>query len=532
MPGPSRLGVCIATIAAMYPGQHAVDRREQPAVVMATSGRSITFGELDERANRLANLFRDRGLRRGDRVAIFMENNLRYFEAMAAAERTGLYYVCVNSFLTPDEVAYIVDDCGAKVFLTSGATVETAVAAAAGTPEVETFLCVDSAMPVGPFLPYEEVVATLPSAPVPHEELGAAMLYSSGTTGRPKGIVRPLPDAHPSEQLPVMAFTRQLLAMREGMVYLSPAPTYHSAPQASIATAIRLGSTSVVMERFDAGQFLALVEQHRVTHTNMVPTMFSRLLELPTDIRHRHDLSSLEAVTHTAAPCPVPVKQAMIEWLGPILREYYGSTEANGFTFCDSHEWLAHPGTVGRAIHGTLRILDDDEQPVPPGTVGTVWFDGATNFTYHGDPQKTADGRDPTGTCSTVGDIGYVDEDGYLHLTDRKSYMVVSGGVNIYPQEIEDLLVTHPEVLDAAVFGVPNADLGEEVKAVVQVVEGAVAGPALERELIDFCRANLAHYKCPRSVDFEPELPRLPTGKLYKRLLRDRYWGEATSRIV
>jgi long-chain acyl-CoA synthetase len=329
-----------------------------------------------------------------------------------------------------------------------------------------------------------------------------------------------------------MTFAQQLLGMREGMVYLSPAPTYHSAPQASIATALRLGSTCVIMEKFDPELLLELIERHRVTHTNMVPTMFTRLLKLPPEVRARYDVSSLEAVAHTAAPCPVPVKKAMIEWWGPILREYYGSTEANGFAFCDSEEWLAHPGTVGKAIFGTLLIVDENEKPVEPGVVGTVWFADATNFTYYKDEEQTAEGRDPSGQRSTVGDVGYLDEDGYLYLTDRKTYMIISGGVNIYPQEVENLLVTHPKVLDAAVFGVPNADLGEEVKAAVQLVEGQTGSSGLARELIQFCRDNLAHYKCPRTVDFEAELPRLPTGKLYKRLLRDRYWGDATSRIV
>ena len=516
----------------MYPGKHAVDRRDHPALILEPSQQKMTFGEFDANANRLAHLFRKAGLRRGDHVAILMENNLRYCEVMSAAERTGMYYTCVNSYLTANEVAYIVDDCDAKVFLTSVAKSDVAVKAALQTPKVSLFLCVDAIEPIGPFLPYEPAIRSFPPTPVSDEQLGAAMLYSSGTTGRPKGILRPLPDSHPREQLPVMTFAQQLLGMREGMVYLSPAPTYHSAPQASIATALRLGSTCVIMEAFDAELLLQLIERHRVTRTNMVPTMFSRLLKLPDEIRARYDVSSLEAVAHTAAPCPVPVKKAMIEWWGPILREYYGSTEANGFAFCDSEEWLDHPGTVGRAIHGKLVILDEKNEPVAPGVVGTVWFEGATNFTYYKDEEQTAEGRDPTWERSTVGDVGYLDEDGYLYLTDRKAYMIISGGVNIYPQEVENLLVTHPKVLDAAVFGVPNSDLGEEVKAAIQLVDGHSASPELEHELIQFCRDNLARYKCPRSVDFEPELPRLPTGKLYKRLLRDRYWGNEASRIV
>jgi long-chain acyl-CoA synthetase len=360
------------------------------------------------------------------------------------------------------------------------------------------------------------------------------MLYSSGTTGQPKGILRPLPDMHPGDPMPIMAFVKLMFRFREGMTYLNPAPLYHSAPQASVSATLRLGSTAVIMERFDPEQWLRFVERYRITHCQMVPTMFSRLLKLPEQTRKRYDLSSLEVIIHAAAPCPVPVKEAMIEWLGPIIVEYYGATEANGFTFCDSHEWLAHKGTVGKPILGELVILDDDGNPCPTGTAGTVWFRGATNFEYFHDPAKTADSRrqDEAGVMSTVGDVGYVDEDGYLYLTDRKTYMIISGGVNIYPQETENLLVTHPKVADAAVIGVPNEDLGEEVKAVVQLEPGVDPGPDVEQELIDFCREHLARFKVPRSVDFTEELPRLPTGKLYKRLLRDRYWAGHETRIV
>jgi long-chain acyl-CoA synthetase len=358
------------------------------------------------------------------------------------------------------------------------------------------------------------------------------MLYSSGTTGQPKGILRPLPDVHPGTPLPVIQFVTQLWRMREGMIYLSPAPLYHSAPHSSVAVAIRLGATSVIMEHFDPAQYLQLIGQHRVTHSQVVPTMFSRLLKLPDDVRAAADLSSLECIIHAAAPCPVPVKEQMIEWFGPLIVEYYGATEANGFTVCDSEEWLAHKGTVGRTIVGELLILDDDGRPCPVGTPGTVWFRGATNFEYFNAPEKTAETRNEAGDTSTVGDVGYVDDDGYLYLTDRKTYMIISGGMNIYPQETENLLVTHPKVMDAAVIGVPNEDLGEEVKAVVQPVPGVEPGPQLEKELIDFCRSHLSHIKCPRSIDFEEELPRLPTGKLYKRLLRDRYWQGHTTTIV
>jgi long-chain acyl-CoA synthetase len=516
----------------MYPGDHAKHHPDQPALIMATSGEQLTFAEYEANCNRLAHLLRAAGLRRGDHVAMFLENHLRYFELQGAAERTGLYFTCVNSYLTPEEVAYIVDDCEARVFFTSVAKVDVAVEAVAMTPKVEVFLCIDADAPIGPFQPYDEAIAAYPPEPIADEQLGAAMLYSSGTTGRPKGILRPLPETHPSEPLAVMGFITGMFRFREGMRYLSPAPLYHSAPQASVSLTMRLGATSVIMERFDPEHYLQLVERHRITHSQVVPTMFSRMLKLPVEVRTRYDLSSLETIIHAAAPCPVQVKRDMIEWFGPKLIEYYGATEANGFTWCDSEEWLAHPGTVGHPIAGTLLILDDDGNEVPQGETGTVWFDGATNFTYWRDPDKTAESRSASGTASTVGDVGYVDGDGYLYLTDRKTYMIISGGVNIYPQETENLLVTHGKVLDAAVIGVPNEDLGEEVKAVIQVMDGVEPGPELEQELLTFCHAHLARFKCPRTVDFVDELPRLPTGKLYKRLLRDRYWGNTTSRIV
>jgi long-chain acyl-CoA synthetase len=378
----------------------------------------------------------------------------------------------------------------------------------------------------------DEALAGLPDTPIADEWLGTPMLYSSGTTGRPKGIIRPLPENPPSKPLPLFDFLTGLWKYREGMIYLSPAPLYHSAPQAAVSLTIRAGGTAVIMEHFDPEQYLALVERHRITHSQLVPTMFSRMLKLPDEVRGRYDLSSLEIAVHAAAPCPIPVKRQMIDWWGPIIHEYYGATEGLGFTACDSAEWLAHPGTVGRVVLGELHVLDEEMRPTPKGQSGTLWFKTASPFEYFHDPEKTAEARSADQTMSTVGDVGYLDDDSYLHLTDRATFMIISGGVNIYPQECENLLITHPKVADAAVFGVPNEDLGEEVKAVVQPMPGVAPGPALEAELIGFCRENLAHMKCPRSIDFQAELPRLPTGKLYKRLLREAYWGGKTTRIV
>ena len=492
----------------------------------------MTYAELNRRSNRLAHFLRANGLCRLDHYAIFMENNARYVECCSAGERAGLYYTCVNSYLTPDEVAYILDNSESKILITSTAKRNVALQAIAQCPRIESCLVVDGPGDGGRVVNLDAAVSEFPDTPIADEFLGVPMLYSSGTTGRPKGILRPLPENPPGQALPVFDFMVEFWRFRDGTIHLSPAPLFHTAPLVAVALAIRTGGTAVIMEQFDPEQFLALVERHRVTHSVLVPTMFSRMLKLPEEVRRRYDVSTLETAFHGAAPCPVQVKEQMIAWWGPIIHEYYGATEGHGLTACDSSDWLAHRGTIGRVVLGELHVLDEDMQPVPTGTPGTLWFKTASPFEYFKDPVKTKEARSPDGTMSTVGDVGYVDEDGYVYLTDRRTFMIISGGVNIYPQECENLLITHPEVADAAVFGVPNADLGEEVKAVVQPMPGVRPTTAFAEELIAFCREHLAHIKCPRSIDFEEELPRLPTGKLYKRLLRDRYWGERTSRIV
>jgi acyl-CoA synthetase (AMP-forming)/AMP-acid ligase II len=499
---------------------------------MAGSGRTVTFKEYEERANRVAHLLRDAGLRRGDHISVFMENCPEMLEIEAAAERTGLYYTLVNSHLSSEEVAYIVTDSESRVLFGSVNKRDVVESAAENCPGLERMFMVGLEGAAGRWESYEQSISALPAEPVPDESMGSPMLYSSGTTGHPKGIYRELPAGSPDEQPDQTVFFRYLWGLHEDMVYLNPAPLYHSAPQRSVSLALTLGATSVVMERFDPEEWLRLVERYRVTTCQMVPTMFSRLLRLPDHVRLKYDTSSLQTIIHAAAPCPVPVKQAMIDWVGPILNEYYAATEGNGFTFCTSEDWMKHPGTVGRALLGELLILDENGSECPTGVDGTVWFRGATNFEYYRDPKKTAESRSSDGQSSTVGDVGHVDEEGWLYLTDRKSYMIISGGVNIYPQETENLLATHPAVMDAAVLGVPNEDLGEEVKAVVQLVEAGRAGEEMEAELIRFCREHLAHFKCPRSVDFVDELPRLPTGKLYKRLLRDKYWEGHKTTIV
>jgi long-chain acyl-CoA synthetase len=521
----------------MYAPQIAAQHPDRPCFIMASTGAVVTYAEFEARANRLAHLLRRHGLRRLDHYSIFMENNDRYLESCGAGERSGLHYTCVNSHLTGDELAYIVDNSESQVLVTSRALYDTAMAALPSCPKVTLCLVVDAPADAGtgvtvPVVDFETAVEGLPATPIDDERLGTPMLYSSGTTGHPKGILRDLPDRPPSEPLPLFHFLAQLWRYRDEMIYLSPAPLYHSAPQAAVGLTIRIGGTAIIMEKFDPEHYLELVERYRVTHSQLVPTMFSRMLKLPVEARTRHDLSSLEVAVHAAAPCPVPVKEQMIEWWGPIILEYYGATEAIGFSACDSEEWLAHRGTVGRVIAGELHVLDDDMNECAVGTPGTLWFATPDRLEYFNDPAKSAEASSPDGTMSTVGDVGYLDDDGYLYLTDRKTFMIISGGVNIYPQETENLLITHPLVADAAVFGVPNPDLGEEVKAVVQPADGVDADADLERELIAFCREHLSSYKCPRSIDFDPELPRLPTGKLYKRILRDRYWGDNPSRIT
>ena len=516
----------------MYAAQHLAQRGERAAFIMANTGETVSYRELDARSNRLAHLLRRHGLQRLDHYAIFMENNNRYLESCGAGERSGLYYTCVNSYLTADELAYIVNNSQSKALITSRARREVALQAIKQCPKLELCLMVDGTADDAPFIDFASALASLPATPIADESLGTPMLYSSGTTGRPKGIVRPLPQNPPSQPLPLFDFLLKLWHYRQDMTYLSPAPLYHSAPQAAVSLTIRSGGTAIIMEHFDPLQYLSLIEKYRVTHSQLVPTMFSRMLKLPVADRTRYDLSSLEIAIHAAAPCPVQVKEQMIEWWGPIIHEYYGATEGMGFTACDSVQWLAHRGTVGTVLLGDMHILDESMQPCAKGASGEIWFKSATQFEYFDDPEKTAKSRSADGSMSTVGDVGYVDDEGYLYLTDRSTFMIISGGVNIYPQECENLLITHPKVADAAVFGVPNEDLGEEVKAVLQLVPGVAAGPALAQELIAFCQQHLSRIKCPRSIDFSEQLPRLPTGKLYKRVLRDQYWSDKKSRIV
>ena len=508
----------------MYAGQIAQTDPDRVAFIMAATGEQCSFGEFEAASNRLAQLFREHGLREGDHVAFLMDNSLSVLVAYGAAERTGLQYTPIDFHLTVDEAAYIINDCTARIVITNAGLAAVAEQLPARCPGVERWLIdTEAQLPTG-YERFTDAVAKYPSDPVPDQRLGIAMMYSSGTTGFPKGIMRPLPGLDPMQPLPIYATVAAVVyKMRKGLTLLQAGPLYHAGPQSSTALALRVGGTSVIMDRFEARRFLELIDEHRVTHTVVVPTMMSRLLALPDDVRAAADLSSLEAVVHGAAPCPRPVKEQMITWLGPIIYEYYGATEANGGTIVDSHEWLARPGTVGRPYIGELVIRDEDGQELPFGQPGQVWFTGATNFVYWADEDKTASGRTADQSMSTTGDIGYVDGDGYLFLTDRVAFTIICGGVNIYPQQIEAVLHEHSDVADVAVLGIPNDDLGEEVKAVIQLRPG-VGEDAAEQRLIEHCRRRLSRIKVPRTIDFVAEVPRLATGKLNKRLLQQRYW--------
>ncbi|HSV04058.1 MAG TPA: acyl-CoA synthetase [Phenylobacterium sp.] len=513
----------------MHPSVHARTSPDKPAYIMAYSGETVSYGELEARSNQGAHLFRSLGLEPGDAIAIFMENNARYYEVLWAAQRSGLRFTCLSSKLTAGEVEYIVGDCEAKVFVTSEALAEVAREVAPLIAGVKLFM-VGAAE--APYASFEAARGSFPTTPIADERAGSAMLYSSGTTGRPKGVKRAGVGEAPIETpSPLATLGQALYGWTPDSVYLSPAPLYHAAPLGWSMAVQAMGGTVVMMERFDAEDALRFIQDYRVTTAQWVPTHFVRMLKLPDEVRAKYDMSSLKAVFHAAAPCPVPVKEQMIAWWGPIVNEYYAGTEGNGFCHINSQEWLAHKGSVGRGMTAKVHICDDEGEELPPRAEGLVFFEGGGQFEYHGDPKKTAETRNKHG-WTTLGDVGWLDEEGYLYLTDRKSFMIISGGVNIYPQEIENLLITHPKVADAAVVGAPDEEMGEKVVAVIQPIDWDADHEALRAELLSFTRKSLSHVKTPRVIDFMKELPRHATGKLYKRLIRDAYWGKEGSRIV
>ncbi|MEV5610745.1 acyl-CoA synthetase [Streptomyces sp. NPDC052225] len=498
----------------MYPGAYDPAR---PAVVTADGNTTLTYGQLEENSLRLADHLRSAGLRRGDHVALLADNDPRVLEVSWAAMRSGLYLTAVNHHLTAEEAAYIVRDCGAGTLIVSGALGELGARVGALVPEVTHRLGLDDGS-------YDAALREASPEPPDAQPRGADMLYSSGTTGRPKGIEPALPDGDiRTDPTTYQLLFQPMYGFGEDTVYLCPAPLYHAAPLRFCHTITATGGTVVLMKSFDAQEALEAIERHKVTHSQWVPTMFVRMLKLPQEVRERYDTSSMKVAIHAAAPCPVEVKRRMMEWWGPVLYEYYAATEGNGITFIGPEEWLRKPGSVGRAgLLGELRVCDEAGKVLPPGETGVIYFEREElPFRYHRDDGRTREAQHPDHpTWTTTGDIGHADEDGYLYLTDRKAFMIISGGVNIYPQEIEDCLVLHPAVADVAVIGVPDPEMGESVRAVVQAAEGAEAGPELARELIAYVRERIAHYKVPRDVVFVSALPRTPTGKLAKGRLR------------
>jgi acyl-CoA synthetase (AMP-forming)/AMP-acid ligase II len=506
---------------------HAISAPCSPAFITSDGG-TISFGELYARSRRVAALLHEAGLRRGDGVALILPNRGEFFEITWGCQLSGLYYTAVNTHFTPDEVAYVVGDSDAKAVFVDASMTDLGAHVRDANSAVQVRVAVGGTLPG--WRSYEDAVATASEAPPVAD--GSEMLYSSGTTGRPKAVRRPLPtDGNGSWAQAVLEMALTLrYKMCPDSVYLSPAPLYHAAGVNYTMAVNRVGAAAIIMRKFDAETVLRLIETYRITHAQFVPTMFVRMLKLPESIREKYDVSSLQYVLHAAAPCPVDVKHRMIDWLGPIIHEYYGGTEGFAGTTIGPEEWLAHPGSVGIPM-APVHVVGDGGEELPLGQPGELYFEGGPDFEYFKDPAKTASVYNERGWRS-LGDMGYVDADGYMYLTDRSTFMIVSGGVNIYPQEAENLLVMHPKLVDAAVFGVPNDEFGEEVKAVVQPVDGVHPGPELEAELIGYCRAHLAAYKCPRTVEFDPELPRDPNGKLYKRRIRERYWQGRASRIV
>ncbi len=506
----------------MYPAHWASLKPDTAAIIDAATGEQISWREFDQRSNQVAQLLQQLGLTVGDHVSIMMENNLDYFCIGWGVMRSGMYLTCINRYLTPDEAAYIVSDSTSKVIFASAELTQSQALGAliAGCPH--RFVLGGE---VSGFSDYAAAVNGQPITPIDDERAGDTMLYSSGTTGRPKGIKRPLSGGHVSDGLPGVEVNNPY-GLNADTVYLSPAPLYHAAPFGFCTRTLALGGTVVMMKSFDPELSLKYIEQYSVTHSQWVPTMFIRMLKLNDATKNQYNLGSHQCAIHAAAPCPKEIKHQMMRWWGPVLWEYYAGTERNGTCVIGPEEWLAHPGSVGRAYNSILRICDEQGSELPAGEEGMVYFEQpARSFEYHNAPDKTQSATHPThDNWTSLGDVGYVDKEGYLYLTDRKAYMIISGGVNIYPQEIEDALILHDAVQDVAVFGVPNDDFGEEVKAVVELAAGYQANEPVAQDLIAFAKANLAGYKVPRSVDFTDALPRLPTGKLYKRLLKEQYW--------
>lgn len=499
---------------------YAADTPDRPAYIMANSGEVVTYAQLDRRSNQIAHMLRLSGVQRGDHIAMMMKNCVEFLQVAQAANRAGIIFTPISTHLKQDETAYIITNCKAKLFIASASLSEVAVAAVSATEGLKRCLAVGG--DIAGFESLDEQLASLPETPIEDECLGAPMLYSSGTTGQPKGVYWAPHAEDIQTDHPLSGSVGAFFGFDIETIYLSPAPLYHAAPLHYNLMVLGLGGTSVIMEHFDPEQSLALIDQYKVTHSQWVPIMFVRMLKLPAAARTCFDLSSMKCAIHAAAPCPIDVKEAMIEWWGPVIVEYYSGSEGNGFTIIDSANWLTHKGSVGQALIGEPRIVSETGEVLGPGEVGDVYFANSRPFEYFDEPEKTKDAFNAQG-WSTMGDVGYLDEEGFLYLTDRKNFTIITGGVNVYPAEIEGLLITHDKVADVAVFGVPHPEFGEEIVAVVQPLKWAEATEETQMELIDWMRERLSGVKVPRKLDFMEVLPRMDNGKLYKRHLQEAY---------
>ena len=504
-----------------HPSTYAKTTPGKAAYISVDTGHVMTYAELDRYSSKGANLFRSLGVKPGEHIAILSENHPEFFALIWSAQRAGIIFTAVSSHLKAKEVAYIVDNCDAKVLVV---TKKLEAIAKEAVSLMERNIYVLSTGPSKVFENWHVALEDMPEEPTAPECAGVHMLYSSGTTGHPKGVYPPWAPDRPIDHIePGMANLRDFFGINADTIYLSPAPLYHAAPLIFNQLVMFQGGTSIIMEKFDPERALHLIDRYGVNMAQFVPIMFVRMLKLDPEIRAKYNMSSLKKALHAAAPCPVKIKQQMIDWWGPVIFEYYSSTENAGATLLNTEQWLAHPGSVGMPLGCTVHILDESGQELPAGEIGEVYFENPrANFEYYKEPEKTAQTRNEQGWI-TVGDMGYVDEEGFLYLSDRKDFMIISGGVNIYPQEIENQLLLHPKVADVAVFGIPNEEFGQEVKAVIQPLEKDYDEDALAKELMAWCKENISSVKCPRSIDFDPALPRLDNGKLYKNKIADAY---------
>lgn len=499
---------------------------DKPAIIMADTGQMLTYGEMISNANRLANYFVSIGLNEGDCISIFLENQVRYLELVWAAKITGLYYVCIGRHLNGSDVGYIIENSESRILITSAAQASTAKEVVNSLTGDVRLLMMDGTS--DGFLSYEDEIAAQPDTQITGRRRGASMLYTSGTTGKPKGVRNDLPDISPHVAPPRHMTYVGKYNISSSTVMFNPGPFYHTGPIRLMMHAQREGATAVSLSKFDAEQSLKAIDKYKVTYGFFVPTMFVRMLTLPDDIRLKYDMSSIQYAIHSAAPCSIIIKEKMINWWGKILYEMYGGTESTGTTAISSQDWLEHKGSVGRATPGTeIHIVDENGDECPPNVPGLIYMTTGKHFEYFKDPEKSAASRHPKGWYA-LGDIGYLDEGGYLFLTDRQANLIISGGVNIYPQEAENALTGHPDIADIAVIGIPNPDFGEEVKALVVPTNklSKEQESKLERKLIEFCKSKISFFKCPRTIDFVETLPRSEAGKLLKLEIRKRYWAD------